>query len=71
MFSKKVVSNVKNVVINNYKFHVNDPVLCTVKGSNIKNAIVLSKYKVSGDNFYKIGNEEITRICKEKELIHR
>lgn len=70
MFSKKVISNVKNVVVNNYRFHVNDLVLCTTKGS-IKDTIVLSKYKVGNDNYYKIGNKETTQICKEKELIHR
>jgi len=52
-----------------YKFNVNDPVLC-IKDS-IKNAKILSRSNVNGENFYKIGNESDTKMCKEKELLMR
>jgi len=54
-----------------YKFNTNDPVLCTSKDCNIKNAKVLSRSNVNGENFYKIGNETETKMCKEKELLMR
>ncbi len=54
-----------------YKFNTNDPVLCTSKDCNIKNAKVLSRSNVNGENFYKIGNEADSKMCKEKELLMR
>ena len=53
-----------------YKFNINDSVLYT-KDCNIKNAKVLSRSNVNGENFYKIGNESETKMCKEKELLMR
>jgi hypothetical protein len=64
---KKVVTIKQDVT---YKFHVNDPVLCTVE-NEIKNAIVLSRYIVKGENYYKIGNNTNTKTFKESVLIHR
>lgn len=69
MFGKKVISSKSSIPIH-YKFHVNDPVLCTVK-NEIKDATVLSRYVVSGENYYKIGNSIITKTFKESVLIHR
>ena len=62
---KKVVSIKQDT---SYKFHVNDPVLCTVE-NEIKDAIVLSRYVVKGDNYYRISNS--TKSFKESVLIHR
>lgn len=68
MFSKKIiVSNKSN--INNYRFNINDPILCTK--DNIKNAIILSRYCIGDIKYYKIGNNLITKVCKESELINR
>lgn len=69
MFSKKIVSSNKKSNINNYRFSVNDPVLCTK--NDIKNAIILSRYFVGDVAYYKIGNNLTTKICKENELINR
>lgn len=71
MFDKKVNTPVKRI-INNYRFNINDPVFCTIK-NDIKNPIILSRYTIGGENFYKIGNKETnnTKICNEKALIHR
>ena len=57
--------------ITRYRFHVNDPVLCTIKDCNIDNAIILNRYNINGDILYKIGNSENTKMCKEGELLHR
>jgi hypothetical protein len=62
---KKVVSIKQDAP---YKFHVNDPVFCTVE-NGIKNAIVLSRYVLNGDNYYRISNS--TKSFKENALIHR
>jgi len=71
MFSRKeiVVKLNKKEEPTRYKFNINDPVLCTT--DNIKNAKVLSRSNVNGENFYKIGNESETKMCKEKELLMR
>lgn len=70
MFSKKsVVVKTKKEEPIRYKFNINDPVLCT-KG-DIKNAKVLSRSNVNGENYYKIGNETDTKMCKERELLMR
>ena len=67
MIGKKVVTTKYEI---NYKFHINDPVKI-VKGTNINNSIIKSRYNVSGVNHYKVGNSTETRICKETELINR
>ena len=73
MLGKKLVTPVNNRVITQYKFNVKDSVLCTIRNCAIKNAIVLSRSVVNGENFYKIEDEKtrVTKICKERELIHR
>lgn len=53
---------------NSYKFNINDPIFCTK--NNIINAKILSRYNISGANFYKIGNGIDSKVCKEIELIH-
>ena len=56
-----------------YRFNLNDPVLCTIKNCGIDNAIVLNRNIIGVEVFYKIGDkQEInTRVCKERELLHR
>ena len=73
MFSKRVIVESTNKVINHYRFNINDPVLCTVKNCDVRDAIILSRNTIKGDNYYKIGNKQTsnTKVCKEKELIHR
>jgi hypothetical protein len=72
MLGKKIVTSV-NRVITQYKFNVKDSVLCTIRNCAVKNAIVLSRSVVNGENFYKIEDEKTkaVKICKERELIHR
>lgn len=70
MFAKRIVSEINKKEPIHYRFNINDPVLCT-KDHNIKNAKILSRSNVNGENFYKIGNESDTKMCKERELIHR
>jgi hypothetical protein len=68
---RKIVSTVdKN--INHFRFHKDDLVLC-VKSNIIKKGIVISRYNVSGINYYKITNEEknLFIVSKESELIFR
>lgn len=70
MLGKKTIIQVsKNTANVKYKFNINDPVYCTK--DIIKNAFILSRYTISGQNFYKIGNEQETKIYKESQLIHR
>jgi hypothetical protein len=74
MFTKRVVVETGNKKITSqYKFNINDPVLCTSKDYNIGDAVVLDRYNVSGGNFYKVRNMQTgnIKVCKEKELIHR
>lgn len=77
MFAKKVITEKSKKNIIHYKFHINDPVLCVIKDSIIKDAFILSRNTINGENFYKIGNKEtdkaliLIKVCKEGELIHR
>lgn len=70
MLGKKINTPVNNIIKVNYRFNINETVFCTVK-NNIKDAVIISRYTISGENFYKIGNKEETKICKESQLIHR
>jgi len=71
MFSKKEITETGNKIIIRYRFNINDPVLSTNKDKYILNSVILSRYNVNGENYYKIGDKINTKICKEKELIHR
>ena len=71
MFAKKITPKIPQKNINHYKFHINDPVLCVIKDSTIKNTTILSRNTINGDNFYKIGDNQNFRVCKEKDLINR
>lgn len=66
--NKRVVSGERKIT--KYKFHKNDPVRI-VSGVNIVNAEIKSRYNVSGINYYKVGNTNNTRVCKENQLINR
>jgi len=70
MFVKKVIAESKKIT-NKYRFNINDPVLCVIKNCGITNAIILSRNRINDEIFYKIGNKESNRVCKERELIHR
>jgi hypothetical protein len=69
MFTKRIINTNKQII--KYRFNKNDSVLCTAKDSKIKNAVVLSRYNISGINYYKISDNIDTKISKESELIHR
>ena len=72
MLGKKSVAPVKRV-ITQYRFNIKDSVLCTIRNCAVKNATILSRSVVNGENFYKIEDEKTkaVKICKERELIHR
>jgi hypothetical protein len=67
---KIVIVNKKVNLPIHYRFNIKDPVRC-VKGENLPDAFVLSKYTIKDVNYYKVGNSNTTRICKELELIMR
>ena len=78
MFAKKITPKITKKDITHYKFHIHDPVLCVIKDCIIKDAIILSRNTINGENFYKIGNKQsdndqliLIKVCKERELIHR
>jgi hypothetical protein len=72
MLGKKSVTTVKRV-ITQYKFNVKDSVLCTIRNCIVKNATIVSRSTINGENFYKIEDDKTkaVKICKERELIHR
>lgn len=69
IFANRVVTN-SNVEITKYKFNIKDPVYCT-KYPYYTNFIILSRYRVNGINYYKVGYENISKLCKESELLNR
>ena len=69
MLGKRIyIKTTKNTIDTKYKFNINDVVFC-VK-DNVKNAKVLTRYSIKNEKFYKISNDNVTKIYKESDLIY-